>query len=249
MSIRVNPNVSPRIITIPQSDGDSITVQNLVNQLRDWEEQPSSMSFPKILKATGKDDIGGGTFVGITAKLENAKLKFEARGSPTVCVVRGGNILAVDINSNTMNVVEPSANVTVMVAQSSSATITETATSGLTQTESDQLMGLPKLYQIEDSTKVGGGLTTEIESLLEPVAKQTELIRALGLMQENYALDQMTYISNKNNIKQLASARIRIYSDTTAVGTMEKILAMYSIAPLWEDDEMVQYDVKRTWPD
>ena len=123
MSISVDPIASPRIITVPEADGTSITIQSLVNQIREWEHEPLNLSYLKLLSASGKEDLGGGTLVGITAKLENIKLKFAARGSPTTCTISGGNLVAVDSNGASMFPIEPSTNITVQLAQSSSAVI------------------------------------------------------------------------------------------------------------------------------
>jgi len=121
----VNPVVSPRIITVPEADGDSITIQSLVNQIRNWEDNQANLSYPSLLSASGKEDLGGGALVGITANLLNTKLKFEARGSPTTCTVYGGNLVAVDSDGISMFPIEPSANVTVQLAQSTSPSIAE----------------------------------------------------------------------------------------------------------------------------
>ena len=59
------------------------------------------------------------------AKLENGKLKFEERGSPTICTVRGGNLVAVNESGVAMSPIEPSTNVNVVLTQSSSASIAE----------------------------------------------------------------------------------------------------------------------------
>ena len=125
MAIQVDPTVSPRIITVPEADGDSITVQSLVNQIRDWEDEQANLCYDPLLEATGKADLGSGVKVGITATLLNAKLKFEERDTATVCVVSGGNLVAVDSNGDTMVVIEPSYNVSVTIAQSTSAVISE----------------------------------------------------------------------------------------------------------------------------
>ena len=125
MTIQVNPLVSPRIITVPITDGVSITIQGLVNQVRQWEHDPLNLSYPRLLSATGKEDLGGGALVGITTKLENTKLMFEARGSLTTCTVYGGNLVAVDANGATMFPIQPSTNVTVQLAQSTSPSIAE----------------------------------------------------------------------------------------------------------------------------
>jgi len=166
MPITVNPLVSPRIITIPETDGDSITIQSLVNQIRDWEDEQANLSFSYILKATGKEDLGGSIYVGITATLQNAKLKFEARSTPTTCKVFGGNLVAVDANGDAMFVIEPSTNVTVSMAQSSSATVVETGVSGLTEAESTQLQSLP-LHSVFTAAHGSGSWEGAIEFVEE----------------------------------------------------------------------------------
>lgn len=123
MTIQVNPIVSPRIITIPEADGESITIQSLVNQIRDWEDDQTNLCYPKLLSASGKESLGGDVYVGITAVLENAKLKFADRTSPTDCDVLGGNLVAIDEYGNPTNPIQHSANVTVTVSKSSSATM------------------------------------------------------------------------------------------------------------------------------
>jgi len=140
MSIQINPILSPRIITIPEADGASITIQSLVNQIRNWEDNQVNLGYNILLSATGKEDLGNEIKVGITAKLENAKVKFAERLSPVVCYISGGNLVAIDEYGSSMYPIEYSTNVTVILAQSSSATLIETGTSGLTSAESTQLM-------------------------------------------------------------------------------------------------------------
>ena len=62
-----------------------------------------------------------------------------------------------------------------------------------------------------------------IETKLDDVA--TNLIRALGLMQENYYLDQVVY----NAFNCLTSGRMRIYSNAASVGTVNNVIATYQI--------------------
>jgi len=127
MAIQVNPLASPRIITVPEADGDSITIQSLVNQIRDWEDNQANLCYPSLLKATGKEVLSATELVGITASLQNAKLKFADRTSPTECDVLGGNLVAVDIDGYPINPTGYSANVTVTVSMSSSATMVQNA--------------------------------------------------------------------------------------------------------------------------
>ena len=105
----------------------SATIQELINAIRDYEEQPPNMEIASIATAAGKDDLGGGLLVGITLKLLNWKLKFADRGGPTyiLCDVSGGNLVAVDANNVSINPIEPSAFVTVTRTSSVSAAISE----------------------------------------------------------------------------------------------------------------------------
>ena len=89
---------SPRIITVA-APSVTITIQDLSTTLRTLEDRITSMFAPKILDNEGKFDLYQGTkFTGISLRLLNAKLAFEARAGPTwaECTVTGGNLTAVD---------------------------------------------------------------------------------------------------------------------------------------------------------
>ena len=127
MTIQINPIVSPRIITIPEADGTEITIQSLVNQIRDWEDEQVNLCYPSILSASGKETLDASTKVGITATLINAKVKFADRTSPTDCDIYGGNLVAIDEYGDPMNAIQYAENVTVTMTKSSSATMSQTA--------------------------------------------------------------------------------------------------------------------------
>lgn len=113
-----------RIITV-KAPATEITCQELINAIRDWEDELENMDMPKIADASGKDYLGGGLYTAITVKLLGWKLKFEERPTYTMCVVRGGNLLAVDDQGNYVNPIAPSENVTVVIAQSTAASLIE----------------------------------------------------------------------------------------------------------------------------
>lgn len=77
-NIRVYPYLSPRLIEVLAPDTE-ITIQELVNLCRDWEDEDDNMSFDRLIDAAGKENLGGGVTVGITATLNNAQLFFEPR--------------------------------------------------------------------------------------------------------------------------------------------------------------------------
>lgn len=95
--ITVDTTVAPRIITVA-SPSVALTVQDLLDTLREWEQEMPNLEQKKIVDAAGKDPLGGGLLVEITITLLDAVLTFEARGGPgyTQCLIDGGNIVALD---------------------------------------------------------------------------------------------------------------------------------------------------------
>ncbi len=73
--------LSPRLVIV-KAPSQEITVQDLVDTLRYLEADINNLDEDSIIKAAGKDDLGGGVKVGITATLLNARLMFETRSSP-----------------------------------------------------------------------------------------------------------------------------------------------------------------------
>jgi len=124
MAIRVYPYLSPRVIEVlaPLTE---ISIQTLTDQIKDWEDEPSSLTYPILVKTFGKQVLGGGIFVGITAELQNAKVSFQARSAPDeiLCTISGGNLVAAGDGGLPMNPIFPTAYTQVIIAQSSSATI------------------------------------------------------------------------------------------------------------------------------
>jgi len=109
-----------RVITVLAPDTE-VTVQDLINAIRDWEDD--HLEWGKVADASGKDTVAPGVQTAITVRLLGWRLKFEDRAEPTVCLVRGGNLLAVDDQGNYMYPIAPANNVTVVVSQSVAAAL------------------------------------------------------------------------------------------------------------------------------
>ncbi len=127
MAIRVYPYLNPRVIEV-LSPLTEISLQDLTDQIKDWEDEPANLTYPILVKTFGKQALGGGVLVGITAELQNAKVSFTARdGTDTppevLCTISGGNLVAVDANGASMTPIYPTAYTQVVISQSSSATI------------------------------------------------------------------------------------------------------------------------------
>jgi len=73
---------SPRVVEV-SAPSTELTVQDLVDTLRISEEGfAEGLAFDKLIDAAGKEDLGGGVLVGITANLQDAQVAFEARRTP-----------------------------------------------------------------------------------------------------------------------------------------------------------------------
>lgn len=76
--IRVYPYLSPRVIEV-LDPADEIAVQEIIDLVRDWEDDEANMAYDFLIDAAGKEPLGGGVSVGITATLQNAQLRFSSR--------------------------------------------------------------------------------------------------------------------------------------------------------------------------
>ncbi len=99
--ITVDTTTSPRTIEVA-APSVALTVQDLLDTLREWEDDLINMEQKKIVDAAGKDDLGGGLAVEITITLLDAAVTFEARGGPAYiqCLIDGGNLVSVDSNGD-----------------------------------------------------------------------------------------------------------------------------------------------------
>lgn len=96
-TLTIDNQVSPRIITVDAPDTE-ISIQELVDELRGWEDSPAQADDPQIISAAGKEPLGGGVFVGVTATLLDAQVAFEARVNP----LETGNITTGDASGTTL---------------------------------------------------------------------------------------------------------------------------------------------------
>lgn len=106
----------------------------------------------------------------------------------------------------------------------------------LSDLESDMSTVLTTVSGIDENVNA---LQTDMDVLV------VDFARALGLMQENYFLDQTVYTIYQG-VKLLTSGRIRIYSVAGSVGTGSNVTATYNITSNWTNDELDDYKVVKT---
>ena len=140
--LTVDYSVSPRIITIAAPSAE-ISIQDLHDSLRAIEDEPTNMGYDILVRSAGKEDLGGGVTVGITATLQNAKLAFEARPGPVYaqCSISGGNLVAVDANQAAISPVEPTAFTQIVLTASVAASAIPAEAEWTTQEKADVMAG------------------------------------------------------------------------------------------------------------
>ena len=148
-----------RVITVGGSPlPTEVTIQQLINAIRDWEDNLENMDCAKVADASGKEDLGGNLQVGITLKLLNWKVKFADRPPPdwVGCGVSGGNLVAVNGNNQPMNPIQPSPYVTVTIKGAVSAALIADVAEW-TQTEKDTIFSDVDKVKVEiDKIEHGG---------------------------------------------------------------------------------------------
>lgn len=142
-------SASPRIITI-LAPSTSISIQDLVDTCRAIEEEIKNIIYLHLINAAGKDNLGGGVLVGITATLNNAVLSFEARPGPSYaqCSVSGGNLVAVDISGANIVPIQPTSFTQVITTASSSATLITGSGGSLSDAQATQLADAAKYSKL-----------------------------------------------------------------------------------------------------
>lgn len=89
MAILLNPLNRIIEVTTPTT---TVTVQELVNTIRDWEDELPNMAYDKVIDAVGKADLGGGVTTGITLTLSSL-WQIQFWSGVTRGIIEGGNIV------------------------------------------------------------------------------------------------------------------------------------------------------------
>lgn len=101
--VSINWFLSPRIIRIA-TPSTEIIVQDLHDTVREQESRIDNLIYDQVISSAGKEDLGSGTLVGLTATLLNAKVSFDARkisvSSGTITTEDEAGIILTDSNAD-----------------------------------------------------------------------------------------------------------------------------------------------------
>ena len=99
------------------------------------------------------------------------------------------------------------------------------------------------MIDIKHSTYFPSGKSSVYQVLNNNVDSLSDgLSRILGLTQENQYMDNMTYNSDGN----MTAGRLRIYSNSSSVGTANDIIAIYNIVATYSGLNLLTYKVTKS---
>jgi len=181
------------IIESPQTE---ITIQDLINAIRDWEDEFEAIDISSLANAYGKQDLGGGTKVGITLELlNNWRVQFEDRDGPEYesCRIYGGNLTA--INDYDDNPVKSSAFTQITIAQSSSPTLIEAEGSPLTEEEHNHLI---QKVALQNTVLEINAKSTHIKRDADETKRHTTFIHEIEAGRWKIKNNQMIFYASDN---------------------------------------------------
>jgi hypothetical protein len=188
--------------------------------LKALEDDVAGMAFPDTHRHNTQVTVAGITYARTIEIINGYKIEFEDGQYSVRLAGSNNNFFDVENGILAQNQVQ------VIPGNAAGLIVNEVGTSGLTPAESAALLSIAA-----DQTLIQGDLNTK-------------LLRALGLMHENAAIDQQVYTDYQGQ-SLLTSARLRVYSDAASVGTDNNVSHTYLIAASWNGQEQTGYTMKK----
>lgn len=220
MPIELDPTVTPKLVKIT-SPTTEVTIQELVNTIRDWEDETPALNYNKVIDAVGKADLGAGVVSGIILTLGNEwRIKFW--NGVVQGIIKDGTIVPTSgYNGNPIE--STGGNDSIIVLNQIGGVITQVG-SGVT--EQDKLDIADRVW---DESKSGhsGDLKVIADAIDDPDQFKAD-ISSLAL--------QNTLLENEELIKQLREHNIsyefikatsQISSRNVQVGVVDYMIIKY----------------------
>jgi hypothetical protein len=246
MAIRVDYYQQIVFITSPTT---TVTVQQLLDAMREAEDSPEGLAFGGPVKTVtdgfvdgeGEADLGGGFATPLTITLDD-NWYIEFWDGVSLGTINDGNVSGGKDGRPVRCAVGSSDTALVLGAERGVITA-----GGVSQSDIDAMADAvwdePKADHT-DSGSFGEELVTPptVSEIATGVWENAAALRLLGLTQENQYIDQTSY----NGAGHLTSARIRLYSNPSSVGTDSDVIATYTMTAVWSGDEMTSYKMVKS---
>lgn len=155
-------DIPNRVATVLSPD-TTVTVQEIYDTFRDFEDELERLWLPVTVAGSGKDDLGGGVFTVTNVFLQDGwRVAFEARGGPSTeqMTVTDGNLLGFDSNGDPQFPIAPTAFTSVTIAQATTGSILDPGVASLetlrklllNRMETNPVTGRMTVYDDDDTT-------------------------------------------------------------------------------------------------
>lgn len=250
-------NIPKNYLTLISGTLYELDTEQFRLDLKALEDDEEGQPFPDTHRHATEVTVAGITFARIIEIINNYSITFED-GQYSVRLV-GSNNNFFDVENGILNQNQ----VQVIPGNSAGLIVHESGVSGLTPEESTQLMATAledggRLQDIDtrlpsdpaDQSLVEAAIASAIAGLpslaeieaSDVLAKQAELIRSLGMNQENFRVKSQTYDSQGN----LIGATIRIYSSSGDAQSDTNPLAEYQMTASFSSlNQCTSYLVKK----
>lgn len=224
-----------KVITIHQVDLTNITgtlyelnTDQFRKDLKNLEDDEVGMPFLDTHRHNTEVTIVGVTYARVIEIINGYSITFED-GQYSVRLA-GSNNNFFDVENGILN-----QNQVQVIAGNSAGLIVVTQSSGVT--DQDKLDIADRVWDEATIDHIDVGSYGKWASTVSD-----NVVRTLGLAQENYYLDNMVY-TTWSGIKLLTDGRLRTYSVAGSVGTGSDVTATYQITSTWVNDELNTYKV------
>lgn len=153
----------------------SVTIQELVDAVRDWEDELCNMTYNKVIDAVGKADLGGNVTTGIVVSL-NSEWQIQFWGGSGLTKISGGTIVG-GVGGESVKATGTAGDLTI-VQTPVNTTIVSTSGSGATAQEVWEYNNGRTLSNPDDYKADIGGL--EIEGSMDLAQMQRVFLAALA---------------------------------------------------------------------
>jgi hypothetical protein len=206
--------------------------------LRGFEDDEEGMPFPDTHNHSTEVTVAGITYARVIEIINGYTIEFEDGQYSVRLVGSNNNFFDVENGILTQNQVQ------VIPGNAAGLIVRELGTSGLTPTESAALLNIDS--NVDTLQTDVATIQVDISSMESAITIiETEVARALGLMQENIQIDQQQYTDYQGQ-SLLTSARIRIYNKPVSQATDQDVIAIYAVSASWSGQQQTGYICERT---
>jgi len=222
-------------ITSPTTEVD---MQTLHDFIEDELARPEGLNYPAIITPEGKieDPTNPGVYSQIIIVLQSP-WQIQFWGGSGYTRIYGGKLVG-GYNDQPLKATGTAGDITVLESPVDGLTVVSDQSSLLQQEDIENIATELWTKDISGITDSGSAAKTLSDIATDITQIASDLARAKGLTHHNQYIDQTVFDGDR-----LTSARIRLYTTESSVGTDSDVLATYTLTAVYESSLLKTYKV------